>query len=122
MKARFPTQKRLNKTLIAALTFMLGAIGLMLCSPGSRAQQEPNRQLVQTNAPRTGSARRIALVIGNGSYTNAPPLENPPNDARDMAATLKQLGFSVASAINADQRTMKRLIREFGQQLKSGGQ
>jgi hypothetical protein len=41
---------------------------------------------------------------------------------RDMAATLKQLGFTVASAINADQRTMKRLIREFGQQLKSGGQ
>ena len=39
-----------------------------------------------------------------------------------MAATLKQLGFTVASAIDADQRTMKRLIREFGQQLKSGGQ
>jgi hypothetical protein len=118
----FPTQVQPTKTLIAALTFTLGVIGLLLCSSSSHAQQEPNRQLVQTNAQRTGHARRIALVIGNGAYTNAPPLKNPPNDARDMAATLKQLGFTVASAINADQRTMKRLIREFGQQLKSGGQ
>ncbi|HEY3025165.1 MAG TPA: caspase family protein [Pyrinomonadaceae bacterium] len=122
MKAKSLTQKRLNKTLIAGLTLMLGAIGMLLWSPGSQAQQEPNRQLVQTNAQRAGNARRIALVIGNGAYKNAAPLKNPPNDARDMAATLKQLGFTVASAINADQPTMKRLIREFGQQLKSGGQ
>lgn len=88
----------------------------------SLAQQEPSRQLMQTNAQPVANLRRIALVIGNGAYTNAPPLKNPPNDARDMAATLKLLGFSVSSAIDADQRTMKRLIREFGQQLKTGGQ
>ncbi len=121
MKARFLTRKRLNKTLIAALTLMLGAIGLLLCSPGSRAQQEPNRQLVQTNSPRAGNVRRIALVIGNGAYTKAPPLKNPPNDARDMAATLRTLGFDVTSGINTNQRDMKRLIREFGQKLKAGG-
>ena len=67
------------------------------------------------------SERRIALVIGNGAYTNAPTLKNPPNDARDMAATLKALGFDVTSGINTNQRDMKRLIREFGQKLKAGG-
>jgi uncharacterized caspase-like protein len=121
MKARFPIQKRLNKTLIAALTLMLGAIGLLLWSPGSHAQQEPNRQLVQTNSSRASNVRRIALVIGNGAYTNAPPLKNPPNDARDMAANLKTLGFDVSSGVNVSQREMKRLIREFGQKLKAGG-
>ncbi|MEP6707050.1 MAG: caspase family protein, partial [Pyrinomonadaceae bacterium] len=56
-----------------------------------------------------------------GAYTNAPRLKNPPNDARDMAATLKALGFEVSSGINVSQRDMKRLIREFGQKLKAGG-
>jgi len=46
------------------------------------------------------TSRRIALVIGNGAYTAAPPLKNPPNDARDMAASLKALGFDVTSGIN----------------------
>ena len=121
MKAKVPTQQRLNKTLMSTLTLMLGTIGLLLCSPGSYAHQEPNRQLVQTNAPRSSNVSRVALVIGNGAYTTAPPLKNPPNDARDMAATLKTLGFDVSSGVNLSQREMKRLIREFGQKLKSGG-
>jgi hypothetical protein len=121
MESKFPTQTRLNKTLIAALTLMLGAIGVLLCSPGSRAQQEPNRQLQQSGSANANGAKRIALVIGNGAYTKAPPLKNPPNDARDMAATLRTLGFDVTSGINTNQRDMKRLIREFGQKLKTGG-
>jgi Flp pilus assembly protein TadD len=60
-------------------------------------------------------------VIGNGTYASAPALKNPPNDARDMAATLTALGFEVSSGINVSQRDMKRLIREFGQKLKGGG-
>ena len=99
----------------------LGIAGLLfgLGDGRSRAQQE--RQLVQTNSANTVNVRRIALVIGNGAYTSAPALKNPPNDARDMAATLKALGFDVSSGVNVSQREMKRLIREFGQRLKAGG-
>ena len=123
MKAKFSAQKRANKILIAVLILMLGAVGLLLRSPGtgSYAQQEPNRQLVQTGSTNPNTSKRIALVIGNGAYTKAPPLKNPPNDARDMAATLRALGFDVTNGINVNQRDMKRLIREFGQKLKSGG-
>jgi uncharacterized caspase-like protein len=121
MKSRLRLQKRLNKTFIAALTLMLGAIGVLLWPSGSRAQQEPNRQLVQSGSANANGAKRIALVIGNGAYTKAPPLKNPPNDARDVAATLRTLGFDVTSGINVNQRDMKRLIREFGQKLKAGG-
>jgi formylglycine-generating enzyme required for sulfatase activity len=124
MKHNVTPQPRHGKTTIAALTLMLGAIGVLLTPSGltSHAQQEPTRQLVQSGPPSQNPSKRLALVIGNGAYTNAPSLKNPPNDARDMAATLRVLGFSVSNAIDADQRTMKRLIREFGQQLKSGGQ
>ena len=99
---------------------MLAALTLF-CPARSQAQEEANRQLVQTNATPAVAARRVALVIGNGAYTNAPALKNPPNDARDMAANLKTLGFDVSSGVNVSQREMKRLIREFGQKLKAGG-
>ena len=37
---------------------------------------------------------RIALVIGNGAYSDA-PLKNPENDAEDIAALLGDLRFDV---------------------------
>lgn len=62
---------------------------------------------------------RFALVIGNGNY-QAAPLNNPVNDADDMAATLKRLGFSVIVKKNATLQGMEEAIREFGEQLKRG--
>lgn len=116
-------EKRRRPTLMVALILMLAASGALVWPlwAGSQAQQEPNRQLVQTGSTNASNSKRIALVIGNGAYANAPPLKNPPNDARDMAATLKALGFEVSSGVNVSQREMKRLIREFGQKLKAGG-
>ncbi len=63
---------------------------------------------------------RLALVIGNGAYRTA-PLKNSINDAEDMAATLKKLGFKVILKKDADQRTMEDSIRHFGRQLRNGG-
>ncbi len=95
-------------------------IAVVLVLPISHAQQD--RQLVQNGSqPVATNVKRIALVIGNGAYTSAPPLKTPPNDARDMAATLRTLGFDVVSGINVNQKDMKRLIREFGMKLKGGG-
>jgi hypothetical protein len=104
----------------SARLFILLTIPLLLVS--SVLAQESNRQLVQNGSQSaTTNSKRIALVIGNGAYASAPPLKNPPNDARDMAATLKTLGFDVTSGVNLTQRDMKRLIREFGMKLKNGG-
>ena len=64
---------------------------------------------------------RLALVIGNGAYTFA-PLKNPPNDANDMAAVLKSLGFEVDLKVNANLRQMEEAVRRFGKKLRSGGQ
>ena len=59
------------------------------------------------------AAKRVALVIGNGAYTNAPTLTNPKNDAEDMAAALKALGFTVILGTDLDKRAMDRKILEF---------
>ena len=55
---------------------------------------------------------RFALVIGNGNY-QAAPLSNPVNDADDMAAALKRLGFSVILKKNTSLQGMEEAIREF---------
>ncbi|MBL8515315.1 MAG: caspase family protein, partial [Betaproteobacteria bacterium] len=60
---------------------------------------------------------RIALVIGNGAYKSV-PLPNPSNDARDMAALLKDAGFEVVHRENATLKEMHLALREFGDQLK----
>jgi uncharacterized caspase-like protein len=45
---------------------------------------------------------RVALVIGNGAYRNAPALPNPSHDANDVAAALRRLGFETILATDLD--------------------
>jgi hypothetical protein len=61
--------------------------------------------------------RRVALVIGNSAYEHTAELKNPRNDAADMAASLKRLGFEVLEGRDLDKREMERLIRQFGLRL-----
>lgn len=64
--------------------------------------------------------KRTALVIGNGDYA-AGPLKTPLNDARDLAETLKKLGFSVVFLENADRERMEKAVRDLGANLRFGG-
>ncbi len=61
--------------------------------------------------------KRVALIIGNGSYANAPKLDNPKNDAEDMAAALRDLGFSVILGVDLDKREMDRKVQQFASAL-----
>ena len=64
--------------------------------------------------------RRVALVIGNAAYADS-PLRNPVNDATDMAAALRQMGFEVTLLRDARRRQMNDAVRAFGRQLRQGG-
>ena len=55
---------------------------------------------------------RLALVIGNSNYRQA-PLKNPVNDARAVAQALGDLGFKVIMRENAELGDMLEAIREF---------
>jgi uncharacterized protein YgiM (DUF1202 family) len=68
------------------------------------------------------AAARVALVVGNGDYAaEIGRLKNPTSDANLMAKTLTDLGFEVSLVTDADQKAMKRAIREFGQKLRETG-
>lgn len=64
---------------------------------------------------------RVALIIGNGAYKNIGRLSNPPNDAKLMAKTLRNLDFEVMEVIDSDQRGIKRSIIDFGARLEKAG-
>ena len=67
-----------------------------------------------------GTERRIALVVGNADYLGtANDLRNPLNDANDMEAALKKLGFEVIKVLNTDRVGMSRAINTFRDRLSS---
>ncbi|MGH6825054.1 caspase family protein [Methyloceanibacter sp.] len=61
--------------------------------------------------------KRVALVIGNAAYENVPRLQNPSNDASDIAAKLRGLGFDVVEGVDLGKRDMEKRIRAFAEQL-----
>lgn len=69
---------------------------------------------VQAQAP---VDTRVALVIGNSAYTNA-PLVNPANDARAMGDTLRGLGFTVVELRDAQKEQMTEAIAKVRDALK----
>jgi hypothetical protein len=57
--------------------------------------------------------RARALIIGNGKYANLGTLPNPPNDARAMAAKLKQFGIEVDLVLDADRSALVRALSDY---------
>ncbi|MCB1462193.1 MAG: caspase family protein [Nitratireductor sp.] len=77
--------------------------------------------LLAAISPRAALAAggRVALVIGNGAYTQAPALANPANDAELLTASLKHIGFDVVSATDASRRSLLDAVAEFGRRAQN---
>jgi uncharacterized protein len=58
---------------------------------------------------------RVALIIGNGTYQNAPPLPTTLNDAADIAQSFERLGFATTKLFNASYEDFRRAIRRFNE-------
>jgi Caspase domain len=65
------------------------------------------------------AADRIALVVGNGNYQHTSRLKNPANDAEDLAAALRKIGFDVVEGRDLDRRGMEERLRLFAHKLDS---
>src|SRR5258708_6075307 len=70
------------------------------------------------NAP-AETPRRVALVIGNGSYPQS-PIGSLPADARAFADVLRDDGFDVVYAENARRTEMEAAIGVFTRKLGWG--
>lgn len=114
---QIPLQLRL---LAMACAYCCTAHTLMPAHAQQNAQPDRNLLVERTAAAPATRSQRVALVIGNAAYKEA-PLLNPVNDAKGMAKALQEAGFVVILRENADQRSMQSALREFGDKLKAGG-
>jgi WD40 repeat protein len=62
---------------------------------------------------------RVALIVGNGAYKNAPRLPNPPNDAADVAAALQRSGFDTIVATDLDKPGMDNAAIQFARAARN---
>jgi uncharacterized caspase-like protein len=107
----------------AAAVRLAAALFVALAAPASAQWfgKKDDRAVKVVEGQEAGvNETRVALVIGNSKYRDV-PLRNPENDANDMAAALRQLGFEVMLERNIDHVRMEDAIREFGKKLRKGG-
>ena len=64
------------------------------------------------------AAERVALVIGNSAYQHTPRLNNPGNDAADMSALLREIGFAVTSVYDASRDDFEDALIAFGRRAE----
>jgi uncharacterized caspase-like protein len=74
--------------------------------------------LLVVSASFAHAGKRVALVIGNSAYQHTPKLDNPKNDAADMAAALKKQGFEVIEGFDLDKRGFDQKVLAFAAALK----
>lgn len=98
------------KAICYVLAVLIGSFAVLVFAA------EPSRNLA---AVASGSSR-VALVIGNSAYPGVGALKNPANDARDIAAKLKRLGFQVIVRTDLKQKDMLRALTEFGDKVQTG--
>ncbi len=61
--------------------------------------------------------KRVALVIGNSSYTSFVALPNATSDAKAMAEKLRGLGFEVIVGVDLDMKALQQRLKDFEQKL-----
>jgi formylglycine-generating enzyme required for sulfatase activity len=98
---------------LTIITFML--CGLLSVASALAAGNDGRNLAVAA-----GSAKRVALVIGNDHYQHVGELNNAVADARSIAAALKKAGFAVTLKSDADLDTMKQAVRQFKASLSGG--
>ncbi|MCK1359105.1 caspase family protein [Bradyrhizobium sp. 199] len=96
---------------------LVGSLFGFACGPASAqvAPVQPAPTALQ------GPEQRVALVIGNANYQNAPQLANPDDDAQSMAQFLNSAGFEVVSATDLTQNDMLRVVQDFSAKVASRG-
>jgi uncharacterized caspase-like protein len=75
---------------------------------------------VLSTASHVSAQKRVALIIGNGTYSKVPPLANPTRDAAALENLLRAAGFdSVRRAENLRLVEMRRALRDFSTEVAS---
>ncbi len=67
-----------------------------------------------TPSAMAAAERRVALIIANSNYVHVGALRNPANDARALAAALRNLGFELRIAEDVGLSEFGKVLKDFG--------
>jgi CHAT domain-containing protein len=118
MNCRFIGKALLIASLLAGLS--LKGEQRLLAQGGEASRSSTLSELLaqgSANDRQVSRDRRVALVIGNAAYSQG-KLENPVNDATDIAAALRQRGFEVTLVTDANLKEMDVAVDQFFAELK----
>lgn len=105
------------KPFLMTATLLVSLCGLS-CGPLA-AQTAPAAPAIPV--AQQSPEQRVALVIGNSNYQNAPQLANPDNDAQSMAQFLNSAGFEVVAATDLTQADMLKVVQDFSAKVAARG-
>jgi hypothetical protein len=94
------------------LKISLGATALFLPMPFAWVWAQSEGAVTLLKAP------KLALVVGNSRYKDAPELKNPANDAKGIGETLKAAGFEVNTLLDAGREQLLGAIRGYVQAME----
>jgi formylglycine-generating enzyme required for sulfatase activity len=102
------------------LTFLIIALFVSACETkqsrsGSALDDDRGGYVVSVN-DKPSSDKKVALVVGNRLYQYG-VLNNTVNDAEDVAAVLRKMGFEVIFRKNLNHRQMNQAIYSFKKRL-----
>lgn len=100
------------------LSVLIVVLAYLPKKPAARGAEAapPGQQAVATiirAAEANPKERRVALVIGNGSYTTVERLANPVNDAAALSGALFRLGFEVDERRDLGVEQMRSALKDF---------
>ncbi|GMO16042.1 caspase family protein [Bradyrhizobium sp. TM233] len=73
----------------------------------------PQQKTGAAQIPSPARGARMALIIGNGAYAHVKALPNPASDARAVAKSLRDIGFTVSEGVDLDRAAMQKMTRDF---------
>jgi Caspase domain len=105
------------------LSLLHGAAFAQDAGAQSPVQPPPQSAAVDTGPPSAlpGPEQRVALVMGNSHYQNAPELPNPDHDAQSVAEFLNSAGFEVVEATDLTQNDMIKVVQDFSARVTAHG-
>jgi Caspase domain len=72
-------------------------------------------------AQSTRVEKRVALVIGNGTYHTLSALPNPTSDVTLVGASLRRVGFEVTTLLEQDYASMNLALLSFRRRADAAG-
>jgi uncharacterized caspase-like protein len=114
-------QFRISRRSVALVAGFLGMVSLAIGAHAALNKRalDAAKAIGTEQAGEAGKPAKLALVIGNGHYPDAPQALNQPiNDARALTGTLRQNGFDVDVVEDASHDDMQRAIGRLKSKVK----